>query len=68
MSHIEMFFLFWLFRSFIPGDAFDHLDHPVTRVTAADIPVPYAANLEAMAFPTAEVIADAVRKSLYRKK
>ncbi len=49
------------------GDAFDHLDHPVIRVTSADIPVPYAVNLETQTFPSAEVIVAAVKRSLYRK-
>jgi pyruvate/2-oxoglutarate/acetoin dehydrogenase E1 component len=36
--------------------AFDYLDAPVTRVCAADVPLPYAANLEALALPQAEHI------------
>ena len=31
--------------------AFDHLDAPVTRVTGADLPMPYAKPLEQIAFP-----------------
>ena len=31
--------------------AFDWLDAPVARVTGKDVPMPYAANLEAMALP-----------------
>jgi len=34
--------------------AFDHLDAPVVRVTGADVPMPYAANLERLALPRAE--------------
>jgi pyruvate dehydrogenase E1 component beta subunit len=30
---------------------FDDLDAPVERITGADIPMPYAANLEALALP-----------------
>ncbi|TPX56373.1 pyruvate dehydrogenase (acetyl-transferring) [Powellomyces hirtus] len=36
------------------SDAFDHLDAPVSRVTGADIPTPYAKNLEDLAFPRLE--------------
>ena len=31
--------------------AFDWLDAPITRVTGKDVPMPYAANLEALALP-----------------
>ncbi|MFA7457655.1 MAG: pyruvate dehydrogenase complex E1 component subunit beta, partial [Micavibrio sp.] len=34
--------------------AFDYLDAPVKRVNAADVPLPYAAGLEALALPQAE--------------
>ena len=47
-------------------EAFDYLDAPVMRVTAADVPMPYAANLEAMALPQADDIAAAARKTCYR--
>ncbi len=41
-------------------EAFDHLDAPVKRVCAKDVPLPYAANLERLALPqVAEVIAAA---------
>ncbi|KAK4136877.1 thiamine diphosphate-binding protein [Trichocladium antarcticum] len=36
--------------------AFDYLDAPAQRVTGADVPTPYAAGLEAMSFPTEELI------------
>lgn len=42
--------------------AFDYLDGPVMRVTGADIPMPYAANLESQALPTAENIVTAVTR------
>jgi pyruvate dehydrogenase E1 component beta subunit len=35
----------------IQEQAFDHLDAPVGRVTGADVPMPYAKNLEQIAFP-----------------
>ena len=40
------------------SEGFDYLDHPVERVAAADIPVPYAIQLEKATFPDAKVIAD----------
>ena len=40
--------------------AFDYLDAPVARVCNADVPMPYAANLEQLALPqTADVVAAA---------
>ena len=45
--------------------AFDYLDAPVTRVCAADVPLPYAANLEALALPQEDEIAYAVKKVCY---
>lgn len=45
--------------------AFDYLDAPLERVCAADVPLPYAANLEALALPQAEHIVDAARKVCY---
>lgn len=46
--------------------AFDYLDAPMTRVTGADVPMPYAANLEKLALPQVNNIVDAVRKTCYR--
>ena len=46
--------------------AFDWLDAPVTRVTAADVPLPYAANLEKLALPQPEDITAAAKAVLYR--
>ena len=46
--------------------AFDWLDAPVTRVTAADVPLPYAANLEKLALPQTEDIVAAAKAVLYR--
>ena len=46
--------------------AFDYLDAPVARVNAIDVPLPYAANLEALALPQAEHIVAAVKKVCYR--
>ena len=46
--------------------AFDYLDAPVTRVTGADVPMPYAANLEALALPRTEDIVAAAKAVCYR--
>jgi pyruvate dehydrogenase E1 component beta subunit len=52
--------------SMIQEEAFDELDAPVLRVTQADIPMPYAKNLEIMAKPSAERVVEACNKVLYR--
>ncbi|MEO1207452.1 MAG: pyruvate dehydrogenase complex E1 component subunit beta [Pseudomonadota bacterium] len=44
---------------------FDDLDAPPTRVTGADIPLPYAANLERLALPSANDIVSAAKKVCY---
>jgi len=46
-------------------NAFDDLDAPVTRVHGEDVPMPYAANLEALAVPTPEKIAAAAKAVCY---
>lgn len=43
-------------------DGFDYLRGPVQRVTAVDIPMPYAKLLEDTVVPRADTIAKAVRK------
>ena len=48
------------------SDAFNYLDAPVERVTGADIPTPYAANLEKEAFPVFNNVVNAVQKVCYR--
>jgi len=47
-------------------DAFDWLDAPVARVTAEDVPLPYAANLEKLALPSPEKIVAAAKSVCYR--
>ena len=47
--------------------AFDYLDAPILRVTCADVPAPYAKNLEHLAFPDKQRVMDAVNKVLYRQ-
>jgi len=46
--------------------AFDWLDAPPRRVTGADVPMPYAANLERLAVPRAPEIVAGVRAALGR--
>jgi pyruvate dehydrogenase E1 component beta subunit len=45
---------------------FDWLDAPVVRVHGADVPMPYAANLEKLALPQAEAIVEAVKRVTYK--
>ena len=52
--------------SMIQEEAFDDLDAPVVRVTQADVPMPYAKNLEGLAKPSADRVIDAANKVLYR--
>ncbi len=50
----------------IQEEAFDYLDAPVVRVTQADVPMPYNKALEKLAKPSAERVAEACRRVLYR--
>ncbi|XP_065674406.1 pyruvate dehydrogenase E1 component subunit beta, mitochondrial isoform X2 [Hydra vulgaris] len=45
-------------------EAFDYLDSPVYRVTGADIPTPYAANLEVNSLPQSHNVVRTVKKVL----
>ncbi|URD61321.1 pyruvate dehydrogenase complex E1 component subunit beta [Sphingomonas sp. KRR8] len=47
-------------------EGFDDLDAPVLRVTDADVPLPYAANLEKMALIKADDVVKAVKAVCYR--
>ena len=44
---------------------FDYLDAPVKRVSGADVPMPYAKNLEDLAIPNVDQIVAAVREVAY---
>lgn len=46
----------------VMDEGFDLLDAPVERVTGADVPMPYAANLEAMAMPSAAPVVAAAKR------
>ncbi len=45
--------------------AFDHLDAPVARVNGEDVPMPYAANLEALTLPKAADVVKAAKAVCY---
>jgi pyruvate dehydrogenase E1 component beta subunit len=48
------------------NEGFDDLDAPVLRVTDADVPLPYAANLEKMALIKTSDVVEAVKAVTYR--
>ncbi|MGH6811899.1 MAG: pyruvate dehydrogenase complex E1 component subunit beta [Methylocella sp.] len=50
----------------IMEDAFDYLDAPAIRICGKDVPMPYAANLEKLALPSAEEIVAAAKAVCYR--
>ena len=50
----------------VSAQAFDDLDAPATRVSAVDVPLPYAANLEALALPNAAKVVAAAKAVCYR--
>lgn len=49
----------------IQEHAFEYLDAPVLRVSQEDVPLPYAANLEALSLPSAAKVVDAVKRVCY---
>jgi pyruvate dehydrogenase E1 component beta subunit len=42
--------------------AFDYMDAPIQRVSAMDVPLPYAHDIELMALPNTQKVIDAVKK------
>ncbi|WKL56658.1 pyruvate dehydrogenase complex E1 component subunit beta [Asticcacaulis sp. ZE23SCel15] len=50
----------------VTADAFDDLDAPPARVHQEDVPMPYAANLEALTVPSVEKIIAAVKQVSYK--
>ncbi|MBY0380001.1 MAG: pyruvate dehydrogenase complex E1 component subunit beta, partial [Burkholderiales bacterium] len=46
--------------------AFDYLDAPVMRVTAKDVPLPYAQNLEKLALPSVADIVEKAKEVCYK--
>ncbi|TCJ16398.1 alpha-ketoacid dehydrogenase subunit beta [Rubrobacter taiwanensis] len=51
----------------IQEKAFDYLDAPVERVSGAEVPAPYARNLELMCFPSEEQVVEVARRVLYQE-
>lgn len=47
-------------------EAFDDLDAPIKRVHSADVPLPYAKNLEALALPQVDQIVEAAKAVCYK--
>lgn len=50
----------------VVAEAFDDLDAPPYKVAGADVPMPYAANLEKLALPSVDDVITACRAVLYR--
>jgi pyruvate dehydrogenase E1 component beta subunit len=44
---------------------FDHLDAPPAKISGADVPMPYAANLERLALPSVEHVVEAAKSVIY---
>ena len=51
----------------VTEQAFDYLDAPPLKVTGADVPMPYAANLEKLALPSVDLIKKAAKAVCYRE-
>jgi pyruvate dehydrogenase E1 component beta subunit len=49
------------------SDAFDYLDAPMERVCGADVPMPYAQNLEYNALPHTNDLIAAIERTTFRK-
>ncbi|MEP3889693.1 MAG: pyruvate dehydrogenase complex E1 component subunit beta [Hellea sp.] len=49
----------------VVAQAFDYLDAPPERVFQVDVPLPYAANLEALSLPGTEDVVKAAKKVCY---
>jgi len=52
----------------VVNHGFDHLDGPPLRVTGADVPMPYAKNLEQVAMPSAELVANKAAQLVKRQR
>jgi pyruvate dehydrogenase E1 component beta subunit len=52
--------------SLVQEEAFDFLDAPLLRCMQADVPMPYAKNLEQLAKPSAQHVIEACNRVLYR--
>jgi pyruvate dehydrogenase E1 component beta subunit len=49
------------------SEAFNFLDAPMERVTGADVPMPYAVELENLALPQINDVVAAIRRTTFRK-
>lgn len=52
----------------VQKDAFDYLDAPVTRITSADVPLPYAPTLIDASLPNVSRVVKAVKEVMYAVK
>ncbi len=50
----------------VQAHGFDMLDAPIASITGADVPMPYAANLEKLALPEIDNIVAAVKQACYK--
>ena len=50
----------------VVAQAFDYLDAPPERVFQVDVPLPYAANLEALSLPGSEDVVAAAKRACYK--
>jgi pyruvate dehydrogenase E1 component beta subunit len=50
----------------VQRNAFDYLDAPIRRVTAADVPLPYAPTLIEASLPNTKRVIQAVKDVMYR--
>ena len=50
----------------VVAQAFDYLDAPPERVFQVDVPLPYAANLEALSLPGTEDVVTAAKRACYK--
>jgi pyruvate dehydrogenase E1 component beta subunit len=48
--------------AFIQDELFDYMDAPVKRVSAMDVPLPFARDIELMALPNAQKVIEAVKE------
>jgi pyruvate dehydrogenase E1 component beta subunit len=48
-------------------DTFNYLDAPMERVCGADVPMPYAVDLEKAALPQLNDVVAAIERTTYRK-
>jgi len=51
----------------VAAHAFDYLDAPPSQISGADVPMPYAANLEKLALPSVEQVLAAAKAVCYRE-